>query len=90
MARKSVETQDFLTMIRRMIKAAGKRVAVADADDLYDLVSLKTDLDKAIAEAVIGLRAAGYTWGSLGAATGTTRQAAVQKWSRLHGIGARG
>lgn len=74
------ETHDYLTMVRRMIRAAGRRVSHADPEDLAELVALKDDLDAAIITAVAGLRADGITWESIGRATGTSRQAAIMKW----------
>jgi hypothetical protein len=67
-------------MIRRMVAAAGKRVSEADAEDLAELIGIRDDLDAAIQRAVDGLREDGYTWESIGAATGTSRQAALMKW----------
>lgn len=80
-ARRSVDTSDFLLMMSRMLRAAGTRVADADPEDLAALIRLREQLDKAIVDAVRGLRATGTTWEDIGAATGTTRQAAVMKWA---------
>jgi hypothetical protein len=65
-----------------MVAAAGRRVSEADAEDLAELISIRNDLDRAIQAAVDGLREDGYTWESIGQATGTTRQAALMKWAR--------
>jgi hypothetical protein len=73
-------TQEYLRMVRRMIRGAGKRVGRADPEDLAELVRLQAELDEAIRAAVAGLRGDGFTWESLGSATGTTRQAALMKW----------
>lgn len=75
------ESAEFLAMMRRMIAAAGRRVANADPDDLALLVDLHEALDDAIVTAVVGQRSAGITWQSIGEATGTTRQAAIMKWA---------
>jgi hypothetical protein len=64
-----------------MIKAAGVRVGQSDPDDLAALVALQQTLSEAIQTAVDGQRAAGVWWSSIGEATGTTKQAAIQKWN---------
>lgn len=74
-------THDYIAMCERLIRAAGRRVARADADDLAELVHLSEVLDEAILEAVIGLRGDGWTWQSLGESLGVTKQAAVMKWA---------
>ncbi|HSS12231.1 MAG TPA: hypothetical protein VLL25_20250 [Acidimicrobiales bacterium] len=79
--RRYTDTHEYLKMLRRMVKAAGTRVGHADPEDLAELIAIRTDLDTAIRRAVDGLRADGFTWQSIGDATGTTRQAALMKWS---------
>jgi hypothetical protein len=44
------------------------------------MTGLADELDAAIAEAVRGLRARGYSWAEIGARLGITRQAAQQRW----------
>ena len=44
------------------------------------MTGLATELDKAISQAVTGLRAAGYSWAEIAARLGVTRQAAQQRW----------
>jgi hypothetical protein len=74
-------TAAFIAMCGRMIGAAGARVAEGDPEELADLVALRFALENAIQEAVNGQRSSGITWASIGAATGTTKQAAIQKWA---------
>jgi hypothetical protein len=81
MRKRAVETPDYLRMVERMIRAAGRRVGRADPEDLGQLVALRFVLDQAIVDAVVGLRNDGITWESIGEATGTTRQAAIMKWA---------
>jgi hypothetical protein len=80
--RRYTTTADYLRMLRRMTAAAGRRVSEADAEELAELIAIRDDLDGVIRRAVAGLREDGYTWESIGAATGTSRQAAQQKWGR--------
>lgn len=67
-------------MLRRMIAAAGRRVADADEVELGTLLGMRHDLDNAIAEAVKGQRRRGVSWAFIASASGTTRQAAQQRW----------
>ncbi|GAB3186312.1 hypothetical protein FHX75_12688 [Micromonospora palomenae] len=75
-----VENDEFAAFARRIIRAHGRRVAAGDVEALRDLVALSTNLDNAIGEAVIGLRAFGYSWAEIGSRLGITRQAAQQRW----------
>jgi len=79
----AVETAEWLGMLRRMIRAAGRRVADADEVELGQLIELRHDLDDAIAAAVNGQRSRGVSWAYIAAATGVTRQAAQQRWGAL-------
>lgn len=78
----SVETGEYLAMLRRMIRAAGRRVGEADEAELSELIGLENDLHQAIAAAVDGQRSIGRSWQAIAAATGTTRQAAHARWSQ--------
>ncbi len=79
-ARKSVEALEFIGAVRRFLRAAGERVAESDEPELKALLALQGDLDEAIAIAVQGQRSVGRSWAYIALATGTTRQAAFQKW----------
>jgi predicted transcriptional regulator len=46
------------------------------------MTGLATELDEAIAQAVIGLREAGYSWAEIAARLGVSRQAAQQRWGQ--------
>lgn len=76
----TVETGDYLAMLRRMLRAAGRRVGDADEVDLAGLVALRADLDEAIEAAVTGQRSTGRSWAYVAAGLGTTRQAAQQRY----------
>jgi hypothetical protein len=75
-----VENDEFAAFTRRIITAYARRVATGDVEALADMVTLSTHLDEAIAEAVKGLRAYGYSWADIAARLGVTRQAAQQRW----------
>lgn len=78
----SVETTDYLAMLRRMIAAGGKRVAEADEVELAELVALFDDLEAAVQLAVDGQREHGASWARIGDALGVTRQAAQMRWGK--------
>lgn len=78
----AVETTEFLQAARRFIRAAGKRCAAADDFELAELLSLQADLDAAVAVAVAGIRERGASWAYIAGATGTSRQAAYQRWGK--------
>lgn len=75
-----VENASYVAFLRRVIRAAGRRVAEGDVDGLSDLLDLAAELDRAIDAAVRGLRDTGYSWGEIASRLGVTRQAAQQRW----------
>lgn len=80
-SRRRSEISDYVDFCRRILKAAARRAADADAVDLDELVGLRADLELAIAAAVSRVHANGATWQEIGDATGTSRQAAHKKWA---------
>ncbi len=77
-----VETPEFVGMIRRCIRAAGRRVAAGDVCCLTDLAAVRDAVDDAVTESVASLRAEPwcYSWADIGEALGITRQAAQQRF----------
>ena len=51
-----------------------------DVEALALTANLASEIDNALAEAVKGLRASGYSWDEIGSRLGITRQAAQQRW----------
>jgi hypothetical protein len=47
------------------------------------MLGLAGEIDTAIAEAVKGLRACGYSWAEISSRLGITRQGAQQRWGAL-------
>lgn len=80
-----VENSEFAAFGRRVIRAAGRRIAAGDVEALPDLAALSADLDAAISDAVAGLREAGYSWGEIASRLGVTRQAAHQRFTTGRG-----
>lgn len=77
------ETPEYAAMVRRIIRAHGRRVADADDVDLAELIAMRDVLEAAIADAVVGQRARwGRSWADIGRAVGTTRQAAQMRYGR--------
>ena len=74
------ENSAYTAFCSRAIRAVGRRVADGDVDALIDLAHLAHNLDQALAAAVIGLRAYGYSWNEIATRLGTTRQTAQQRW----------
>src|SRR6266498_2671124 len=54
--RRLVENDEYAAFIRRAVRAYGRRVSTGDIEALADLVALSLHLDRAVAEAVGGLR----------------------------------
>ena len=78
----AVETDEYLAMVRRMIRAGARRVADGDEPELADLVTLRAAVEQAIADAVAGQRENGKTWAQIGAGLGVTKNAALMRYGR--------
>ena len=78
----SVETGEFLAMVRRMLRAAGRRVAEADEVELADLATLRTEIETVIASAVDTWRKQGRSWATIGDALGISKQGAQQRYGK--------
>lgn len=78
--RRAVENDSYAAFTARVVQAHGRRIANGDIDGLSTLLDLRAGLDQTITTAVTGLRRAGYSWAEIAARTGTTRQAAQQRW----------
>lgn len=78
----AVETPEFGSMVRRMIRAYGRRVADADPEDLADMVTLRDELEQAILAAVDGQRRRDVSWTVIGDALGISRQGAFQRYGK--------
>lgn len=67
-------------MVRRIVRAHGRRVAGADPEDLPALADLHRAVDDALREAVRGQRDAGFSWADIARGLGTSKQAAQQRF----------
>ena len=85
MSRKTgpVETPEYGAMVRRMVRAYGKRVGNADDVDLSQMLALRDEVEAAITTAVTLQRDNwGRSWAEIGRGLGITRQAAQQRYGR--------
>lgn len=73
---------EFMAFTRRILRAASRRMSVADPEDLADLVALRSAVDEAIDNAAGAVHASGASWAEIGAATGMSKQAAHKRWGR--------
>lgn len=79
----TVHPPEYCAFARRIIRAYVRRAADLDPADLAEMIGLRAELDRAIDQAAAMVKASGYSWAEIGSATGTTRQAAQQRWGRL-------
>jgi len=79
-SRPVVENDAYAAFARRILAAYARRVASGDIESLTLLTDLAEDVEAAIGNAVLGLRAFGYSWTEIGTRLGVTRQAAQQRW----------
>lgn len=76
------ETAEYAGMVRRVIRAYGRRVADRDVEELAGLAALRGEVEAAIQDAVDGLRSSDYSWADIARVLGTTRQGAQQRYGR--------
>jgi hypothetical protein len=77
---RQVENDEYAAFARRVLQAYARRVGNGDVEALILPTSLAEEIDTAIARAVNGLRAFGYSWAEIGSRLGITRQAAQKRW----------
>ena len=79
--RRERETPEYCAMMRRMLRAHGRRVGDADPEDdrLVELAAQLHELGQ-VAVAVQGQRRNGFSWAAIGRGLGVTRQAAQMTW----------
>lgn len=80
--KRDIETMEYLGAARRFIRAAGRRVGECDEPELAELLDLRQALEIAIADAIAGQRSYGKSWAHIARATGTSREAAWQRWGK--------
>ena len=74
---------DYAQMVTRMIKAYGRRVQDADQEDLADMVAMRAVLDETITATIQHMHEhQEFSWSSIGAVLGCSKQAAQQRYGR--------
>lgn len=78
-----VETLPYLEAVKRMIRAAGRRVAEADEFELAEMLTLRDEVEQAITSAIAGQMngPSQRSWRAIADALGTTRQAAFKRYA---------
>jgi hypothetical protein len=82
MGGRRVETVRFIRATGRMVRAAGRRVAGEDEEELRELIGLHVVVAESVQFAVDGMRARGCSWAYVASATGVTRQSAQERWGK--------
>jgi hypothetical protein len=79
----AVETLSYLEAVKRMIRAAGRRVGEADEFELAEMLTLRDELEAAITSAIAGQMhgPSQRSWAGIADALGTTRQAAFKRYA---------
>jgi len=81
MAKRERENAEYRAMLSRMLRAYAERVAWSDDFDLAEMVTLRDEVESAIATAVRGQREHfGVSWQVIAGGLGTTRQAAFKRY----------
>ena len=78
--RRRAENDEYAAFVRRILRAYSCRVGDGDVEALALMLGLAEEIDAAIAGAVKGLRACGYSWTEIGSRLGITRRGAQQRW----------
>lgn len=79
----TVETQDYVSMMRRMVRGLDRRLSDGDPADVASAVQLQAMLDHQIRVSVQAMRERhGFSWQQIADELGTTRQAAQKRWGR--------
>ncbi|MDF1705076.1 MAG: hypothetical protein P1U38_09905 [Aeromicrobium sp.] len=78
------EIPEYIGMVRRMLRAAGRRVAQGDEVDLRDLLTLRDEVERAIETAVRGQYVdQDHSWAYIAHGLGVTRQAAQMRYAAV-------
>jgi hypothetical protein len=80
----------YFAMMRRILRAAGKRVVAEDPTVLAELMAMHGELDAVISQVALSLNENPenpFSWGEIGRQMNppVTRQAARQRWGRKDG-----
>lgn len=74
-------TEEFLAAVRRMMRAAARRVAQGDEYELAEFVALRAEYEYCVGQAVAGQRLfRGKSWAQIAEGAGNKRSAAQERW----------
>ncbi len=76
------ETPEVVKAVKRLIRAAGKRIAEEDPEALPLLCRLEDEVRDAWRVAIAGQRRAGFSNRDIAEALGVTQPAVTQRWPR--------
>jgi hypothetical protein len=80
---RQVENDEYAAFVGRILRACSRRVGDGDVEAVALMLGLAEEIDTAIADAVKGLRACGYSWAEIGSRLGITRQAARHRRGKI-------
>lgn len=81
MSQRKHEAPEIGAMTNRMMRALARRAAEGDLEAVEQLAELQTKLTEHLRAAAQGAHAFGYSWTEIADATGTSRQAARQRFA---------
>lgn len=84
-SKSGMENSEYAQMMRRMVRTYERRLSNADPTDLMDAIEIMREMDAMIGRAVREMKSAGFSWADIATYTGTTRQAAQQRWGKAKG-----
>lgn len=76
-----VETDEFVKMVRRLLRAAGLRAQVGDPETLALVAQLAQTLRDIETGSAVALNEQGFSWADIGRAQGVTDVTAYQKYA---------
>lgn len=77
-------TEDFLGAVRRMMRAAARRVAHGDEFELAEFRSIEQEYQYCLGQAVAGQRVFGdKSWAAIGEGAGVRKQTAQERWGSV-------
>lgn len=80
---------EYFVFVRRVLHNLGERVGSTDIEALRNMVALRDDLDRAIEQAIRGLRHDAEmpaSWADIGKALGTHRANAQKRYGHVGGV----
>jgi hypothetical protein len=80
--KRQIETDEFLKMVTRMIRAAAVRVGNGDEIQLAAFNQVQTAMKDAMKDAIHQQLDQGKSWSDIASGLGTSKQNAFQRWGK--------